>query len=306
MQLLIIDSYYNLATDLYEYGWGVSFHFCRFAAAETFYQAIARHEHYLAYKMGIQENMTVLDVGCGVGGPAREIIKFTGCRVMGFNNNDYQIERSMYYAKKQGLEDKWTATKGDFMQMQFPDNSFDAVYAIEATVHAPRLQGVYEEIYRVLKPGGIFGVYEWLMTDAYDNDNQEHREIRLGIEQGDGISNMVTISEGLAAFKGAGFELLHNEDLADRPDATPWYYPLDGDFRHAKSIGDVITIARMTRWGRGLIHKFVGLGEMIGVIPHGTQKTADSLAVAADCLVAGGKKKLFTPMYLMVGRKPVQ
>jgi sterol 24-C-methyltransferase len=43
----------------------------------------------------------------------------------------------------------------------FPDNSFDAAYAMEATVHAPSLEGVYSEIFRVLKPGGTFGVYEW-------------------------------------------------------------------------------------------------------------------------------------------------
>ncbi|KAK1911754.1 Delta(24)-sterol C-methyltransferase [Pyrenophora teres f. teres] len=60
----------------------------------------------------------------------------------------------------------------------------------------------------------------------------------------------------------------------------------------------------MTKVGRGIIHKFVGGLEMIGLAPRGTQKTADSLALAADCLVAGGKEKLFTPMYLMVGRKP--
>lgn len=255
--------------------------------------------------MGIQENMKVLDVGCGVGGPGREIIKFTGANVMGFNNNDYQIERSLYYAQKQGIADKWAATKGDFMQMELPANSFDAVYAIEATVHAPSLQGVYEEIYKVLKPGGTFGVYEWLMTDNYDNDNPEHREIRLGIEQGDGISNMVKVSEGLAAIKAAGFELEHHEDLADRPDEVPWYYPLAGDWRYLAGLGDLFTIARMTWWGRGLVHKFIGVGETLRVMPKGTQKTADSLALAADCLVKGGQQKLFTPMYLMVGRKPL-
>jgi sterol 24-C-methyltransferase len=62
---------------------------CRFAYGEGFHAAIARHEHYLAYKIGIQKNMTVLDVGCGVGGPARQIAKFTGCKVVGLNNNDY-------------------------------------------------------------------------------------------------------------------------------------------------------------------------------------------------------------------------
>lgn len=299
-------SYYNLATDLYEYGWGTSFHFCRFAIKEGFQQAIARHEHYLALKIGIQENTKVLDVGCGVGGPAREMIKFTGCNVVGFNNNDYQLQRAARYAEKEGMGDKFLGIKGDFMQMpaEFA-GTFDSVYAIEATVHAPRLQGVYEEIYKALKPGGVFGVYEWLMTDNYDNDNPRHREIRLGIEQGDGISNMVTISEGLAAIKGAGFELLHHEDLAERPDAVPWYYPLAGELKHCRSLGDLFTVGRMTWIGRSLVHKFIGVGETIGVMPKGTQKTADSLALAADSLVAGAKEKLFTPMYLMVARKPL-
>ena len=123
--------YYNLATDLYEYGWGTSFHFCRyrrrfvrrchaltvsrFAYGEPFRQAIARHEHYLAHQIGIKQGMTVLDVGCGVGGPAREMVKFTGCNVVGLNNNDYQIERATHYAHKEGLADKMKFVKGDFM-----------------------------------------------------------------------------------------------------------------------------------------------------------------------------------------------
>lgn len=68
------------------------------------------------------------------------------------------------------------------MQMSFEPNTFDAVYAIEATVHAPSLEGVYKQIFRVLKPGGVFGVYEWLMTDNYDSENPEHRRICHGIE----------------------------------------------------------------------------------------------------------------------------
>jgi len=296
--------YYNLATDLYEYGWGGSFHFCRFSKGEPFRQAVARHEHYLALKMNLQENAKVLDVGCGVGGPAREICKFSGANIEGLNNNDYQIERATNYAKREGLSHKLKFTKGDFMQMPYPDNSFDAVYAIEATVHAPSLEGIYSEIFRVLKPGGVFGVYEWLMTDAYDNSNPHHREIRLGIEQGDGISNMEKIDVALDAMKAAGFKLELNEDLADRPDEYPWYWPLSGDLRYMQSIWDFPTLVRMTKIGRGLVHRFVGGLEMIKLAPRGTQKTADSLALAADCLVAGGKEKLFTPMYLMVGRKP--
>lgn len=71
-----------------------------------------------------------------------------------------------------------------------------------------------------------------------------------------------------------------------------------------QSVYDTFTIARMTWWGRGLAHRFTGLLEKVYLAPAGTQKTADSLALAADCLVAGGREKLFTPMYLMVGKKP--
>ena len=189
-------------------------------------------------------------------------------------------------------------------QMSFPDNTFDAVYAIEATVHAPTLEGIYSEIFRVLKPGGVFGVYEWLMTDAYDNDNLHHREIRLGIEQGDGISNMCKVEEALAAVKAAGFELLLNEDLAERPDPYPWYWPLAGELRYLQTPFDLFTIVRMTRWGRTIMHNLAGALEFLRIAPAGTKKTADSLALAADCLVAGGREHLFTPMYLMVARKP--
>jgi sterol 24-C-methyltransferase len=189
-------------------------------------------------------------------------------------------------------------------QMSFPDNSFDAVYAIEATVHAPKLEGVYGEIFRVLKPGGVFGVYEWLMTDEYDSENVHHRDIRLGIELGNGISNMCKISDGVAAMKNVGFELLRNEDLADKGDDLPWYWPLAGEMQYLQSYGDLFTILRMNHFARIVLHGFAGLLEVVGLAPKGTKKTADALGTGADCLVAGAKENLFTPMYLMVGRKP--
>ncbi len=65
--------------------------------------------------MGLRENMRVLDVGCGVGGPARQIVKFSGANVVGLNNNDYQIERAIKYAAKEGLSSKLNFAKGDFM-----------------------------------------------------------------------------------------------------------------------------------------------------------------------------------------------
>ncbi|EXV01402.1 ergosterol methyltransferase domain protein [Metarhizium robertsii] len=297
--------YYNIATDFYENAWGESFHFCRFAHGEAFPQAIARHEHLLAAHVGLRKGMKVLDVGCGVGGPAREMVKFAGCHVTGLNINEYQVQRAKSYAEKEGLAERLDFVQGDFMKMPFPDDSFDAVYVIEATCHAPSLVGVYREINRVLKPGGMFGVYEWLMTETYDNEDLEHRRIRLDIEQGDGIPQMFGAREGLAAIREAGFELVYHEDLAATDSGpAPWYWPLGSDLSYAQNFWDALTVLRMNRWGRVVAHAFLQALEMARIVPSGTKKTAESLGRAADALVEGGKRKLFTPMYLMVGKKP--
>jgi sterol 24-C-methyltransferase len=151
------------------------------------------------------------------------------------------------------------------------------------------------------------------MTDAYDDDDLDHRRIRLAIEQGDGIARMFSRKDGIAAIQDAGFDLEHHEDLAAPAatsasssdlDAAPWYWPLSSDFRYAQTLGDLLTVARMNKWGRVVAHNIFSVMEAVWLAPRGTRKTAESLGQAADALVEGGRKGLFTPMYLMVGRKP--
>jgi sterol 24-C-methyltransferase len=184
-------------------------------------------------------------------------------------------------------------------KINFPSASFDAAYAIEATVHAPSLEAVYSQIFRVLKPGGVFGVYEWVMTDAYDESNEHHRKIRLGIERGNGI-----------AMKKAGFVVEHEEDLAQRKvspiaDRRPWYAPLAGDLAVAQTLGDFFGVLRMSSIGRMGVGVLLRTMETLRLAPLGSAETAAELSAGADALVAGGKEGLFTPMYLMVARKPV-
>lgn len=59
--------------------------------------------------------MKVLDVGCGIGGPAREMVKFTGCHVTGLNINQYQVQRATNYAAKECLSHKLDFVQADFM-----------------------------------------------------------------------------------------------------------------------------------------------------------------------------------------------
>ena len=87
----LVNSYYNLATDFYEWGWGQSFHFADKLPNESFQASIARHDYYLALKLGLKPTDRVLDCGCGIGGPLRNIGRFTGARVTGVTLNQYQV-----------------------------------------------------------------------------------------------------------------------------------------------------------------------------------------------------------------------
>lgn len=215
------------------------------------------------------------------------------------------LSKETLWFVKTGTQLKGTYANLSFQQMPFEDKSFDAVYSIEATVHAPNLEAIYREIFRVLKPGGVFGVYEWVMTDDYDDTNPTHRDMRLGLEMGGGIVNTISNRrDALAAIKAAGFEVLHHEDLARRTDAIPWYWPFAGRISYAQSLVDCFTVVWLSSWGLSVSHRVFGFLESLGLAPTGTKKTADSLALTAAALAATGQEHLFSPMYLMIGRKP--
>jgi sterol 24-C-methyltransferase len=81
--------------------------------------------------------------------------------------------------------------------MPFQSESFDAAYGIEATCHAPRLEHVYGEVFRILKPGGLFSAYEWCTTEKYEEANLEIKKIVHLVEEGNSIAKFYTIPQCL-------------------------------------------------------------------------------------------------------------
>lgn len=65
------------------------------------------------------------------------------------------------------------------------------------------------------------------MTDEWDPSIPEHKEIAYGIEIGDGIAEMRNFASARKALKTVGFNVEMDDDLADKGDAIPWYYPLE-------------------------------------------------------------------------------
>lgn len=293
----MINSYYDLVTDFYEYGWGQSFHFAPRFRGESFAASLARHEHYLALRLGLRPDMRVLDVGCGVGGPMRAIARFSGAHVTGVNNNDYQIGRGREHNRRAGLADRCEFLKADFMHLPVPDGTFDAAFAVEATCHAPDKVALFREIFRVLKPGGSFAGYEWCMTDRFDPQNPTHQAIKKGIEEGDALPDIWPTHHVVDALRQAGFQIEGSRDVADDADReTPWYEPL--------SAGWTLSGFKHTRAGRWVTSQLVRTLEQVGIAPKGAANVNDFLRRAATALVQGGETGIFTPMFFFHARKP--
>ncbi|KAI8098914.1 S-adenosyl-L-methionine-dependent methyltransferase [Halteromyces radiatus] len=304
------NSFYDLVTDFYEYGWGQSFHFAKLYKGDTFEQNINRHEAFLALKLGLNNNMRVLDVGCGVGGPLREIVKSSGgAHVTGINNNAYQIERCLAYSKRYGLSARTDFIKGDFTNMPIEAQTFDAVFSVEATVHAPRLEMVYGEIFRVLKPGGRFACYEWCTTEAYDENDMTQKKIIHAIEQGNSISKLYSTKQCLAALLSVGFKIIEEGDVAvedrgtlgpfDGAATVPWYYTL------SKPDPGLRGLLR-SPWGRRYTDTLLTILHKFRMVPSGVLETSQLLNAAADNLVLGGEMGIFTPMFFFLVEKPLE
>jgi len=291
----VVNKYYDLATDFYEFGWGHSFHFAPRHKWESLESSIERHELWLANRLGLAEDSKVIDIGCGVGGPLRNIATFSGAKIVGLNNNEYQITRARRIAQQSALQDQASFLKGDFMKIPISDATFDAAYAIEATCHAPDRVGVYSEIFRTLKAGGRFASYEWAMTDVYDSHDPNHQALKLGIERGNGLPDLEPISVVVAALKEAGFEVIEYFDRAPSSD-IPWYYPLTPRLTPKGIFHSSV--------GRYIARKGLSMLEYLKIAPAGSSATLDMLQKGADSLVGAAQTGIFSPMFWVLCRKP--
>ena len=174
--------------------------------------AMSFYAHRIAHNLQLRPGMKVLDVGCGIGGPAREIAKFAGCEVVGITISQTQVDRAVLLTAMEGLQDKCTFLRGDFLDMPFMEGGFDAAYAVEATCHAPSLLTVFKEVRSALKPGARFATVEWVLTPEFDPENKRHIDVRNRIERGNSLVNLHTSQQARDMLGEAGFEIESEED----------------------------------------------------------------------------------------------
>ena len=136
--------------------------------AKDFVEAKLDFVEEMAVWAGCGENTprTVLDVGCGIGGASRHLAKGfgVGTDVTGITLSPKQVQRATDLAAQQGIPNVNFRVM-NALAMEFPDNSFDLVWACESGEHMPDKARYVQEMVRVLKPGGTLVIATWCQRD---------------------------------------------------------------------------------------------------------------------------------------------
>ena len=114
----------------------------------------------LAKLAQLQEHHQVLDLGCGVGGPARMLAQEIGCRVLGMDLVDSYVEAATLLTKLTRLSHLVQFHQGDMQEMPFADSSYDCVWSQHTVMNIADKAALAAEVRRVLRPGGQAVFYE--------------------------------------------------------------------------------------------------------------------------------------------------
>ena len=102
----------------------------------------------------------VLDIGCGLGGPARYFAERFGCSVRGIDITEPFVEAGNKLTRLLGLTDSVIIEPGDGQHLPYADDTFDGAYTQHVTMNVADRARFFAEAWRVVKPGGFFALTE--------------------------------------------------------------------------------------------------------------------------------------------------
>lgn len=174
----------------------------------------------IAAALGLDAASHVLDIGSGLGGPARTVAEAHGCRVTGIDLTQAFCDAATAMSGWVGLADRVAFRQGDATALPFDDAAFDAAMTIHVAMNIPAKDRMYAEARRVLKPGGRFAVYDVLQGEG----GPVLFPVPWAREPS--ISHLATPAEMEALLTAAGFEILSADDSTE--DSQAWFEALVG------------------------------------------------------------------------------
>ncbi len=150
----------------------------------------------------------VVDIGCGYGADARRIAEQSGAHVTGLTISLSQAERAQ--AEPPPVRGTVRIEHGDWLQNNFPRNSFSAGLAIESLAHMPDKEAFFFELHRTLHPGGKAALACW--TVPPDPAALEHLLLRHLCLKGT-LPSLGTIADYSQFAENAGLAVVARRDL---------------------------------------------------------------------------------------------
>jgi ubiquinone/menaquinone biosynthesis C-methylase UbiE len=115
----------------------------------------------LGDQIDLPEGARVLDVGCGIGGPARCFASERGWKVEGVDLTAEYVEVAKALSQRVGVDASFRQASAT--NLPFGDGHFDGAYMLHVGMNIPDKQAVFAEVRRVLKPGGMFAIYDAML-----------------------------------------------------------------------------------------------------------------------------------------------
>jgi SAM-dependent methyltransferase len=178
------------------------------AALDHFHTSGLAATEELVKLAGISAGMSVLDVGAGVGGPARYLAATCGCSVMGVDLSEPFVEAARYLTERTGLSGQVSFQAASALALPFEDAAFDAVFLQHVAMNIADRARLYSEIRRVLKPAAKFATF-----DVVSNGVEPHYPVPWARTAA--TSFLLSADATREAIEAAGFRTLVARDDSD-------------------------------------------------------------------------------------------
>ncbi|HZJ25816.1 MAG TPA: methyltransferase domain-containing protein [Acidimicrobiia bacterium] len=114
----------------------------------------------LTSQLGLTDAVCLLDVGCGIGGPARHVAAEHGCEIVGVDLTDEHLQLANRLNAMVGLDDLVRCERASALALPYEAESFDGAYMLHVGMNIEDKARLCAEVARVLRPGGFFAIYD--------------------------------------------------------------------------------------------------------------------------------------------------